>query len=137
MPVLLEHLKHPSDLDWQDIEKIHQDTASDGLTLDRNQLDLWLAKGGWIMAGRFNDRLIGALLAIETPEGIELSHAGVRKLTQKRGVMHQLLHFICTWAQQNNKKLIVKPANELLQQSLLKRGFQKVDGYCYYLAQPL
>lgn len=132
MPVLLEHLHQPTEADWNDLEKIHQDTASNGLTLNRTELENWLASGGWIMAGRFNDRLIGAVLAKDNGQHIELSHAGVRKLTQKRGVMHQLLHFICTWSQQQQKTLWVKTSDNILQQSLQKRGFIIQDGACYY-----
>lgn len=132
MPVLLEHIHQPTDADWNDIEKIHQDTADSGLTLNRNALESWLTDGGWLMAGRFNDRLVGVVLAKNNGQQIELSHAGVRKLTQKRGVMHQLLHFICDWSQQQQKTLVIETANQNLQQSLQKRGFIISNGSCYY-----
>ena len=38
MPVRLEHIQQPSDADWQDIGKIHQDTASSGLVSTPQQL---------------------------------------------------------------------------------------------------
>src|SRR5690606_15898482 len=90
MPALLEQINKPAEADWIDLEKIHQDTASNGFLLNRQQLQAWFDQGGWVMAGRFNDRLIGALLAKQTEQGIELSQAGVRTITQRRGVMHQL-----------------------------------------------
>lgn len=132
MPVLLEHLHSPSSADWQDLEKIHLDTAETGLLLNNQQLEQWLADGGWIMAGRFNDRLLGTVLAKDNGDYVELSQAAVRKLTQRRGVMHQLLHFICLWCKDNNKALLVQNAPEFVQQSLLKRGFQNREGNCYY-----
>lgn len=135
MPVLLEHLTQPNSADWQDLEKIHQDTADNGLTLSSEQLQQWLAEEGWIMAGRFNDRILGALLAKEHDNLVELSQAGVRTLTQKRGVMHQLLHFICAWSQEHNKTLVIKTLPTNLQQSVLARGFQKRDEAWYYPAK--
>ena len=132
MPVFLEHIEQPSPADWQDIEKIHQDTHANGLTFNRPQLEEWLAAGGWIMAGRFNDRLIGLILAKHTHDQIELSQAAVRTLTQQRGVMHQLLHHVCQWSQQENKPLYAQVNNTALQQSLSKRGFQINQQNCYY-----
>lgn len=135
MPVLLEHLHQPSEADWADIEKIHQDTANNGLTLNRAELEQWLVDGGWIMGGRFNDRLIGAVLAKDNGQQVELSHAGVRALTQNRGVMHQLLHFICSWSEEQQKPLLIQTSDHSLQQSLQKRGFIIQAGACYYQPQ--
>ena len=132
MPVKLEHLHTPTTVDWQDLEKIHQDTASNGFRLTQEQLHSWLEDGGWIIAGRFNDRLIGALLARETPAGVELSQAGVRSVTQRRGVMHQMLHFIQRWAQEEGKRLLVRDCPENLRPALQHRGFMAADGELQY-----
>lgn len=132
MPVRLEHIHTPSAADWQDLEKIHQDTASDGFTLTQQQLQSWLDDGGWIMAGRFNDRLIGALLARRSATGVELSHAGVRTVTQRRGVMHQLLHFICRWSDAEQQPLQVTDCPEILQPALAHRQFRQQDKHWVY-----
>lgn len=128
MPVLLEQIHRPTEADWTDLEKIHNDTAHDGLLLNPQQLQQWLDEGGWVMAGRFNDRLIGALLAKETAQGIELSQAGVRRITQRRGVMHQLLHFICAWSKTQGKVLRISSCPSVLAAALEKRGFTEQDG---------
>lgn len=132
MPVKLEHIHTPTAADWQDLEKIHQDTGATGFAADRSALEQWLADGGWIIAGRFNDRLIGALLAQETRGGVTLSQAGVRSVTQRRGVMHQMLHFIQRWAQEEDKRLVVRDCPENLQPALQHRGFMAADGELQY-----
>lgn len=132
MPVLLEQINKPTEADWVDLEKIHLDTASNGLSLNRQQLQVWIEQGGWIMAGRFNDRIVGALLAKQTEHGIELSQAGVRTITQRRGVMHQLLHFIAHWAKENQKTLCIVECPKSLEAALLKRGFVLNDTTLVY-----
>ena len=63
MPVYLECIQSPTDADWQDLQKIHEETAADGLTKNMNELHNFLSRGGEILAGRFNDRIVGAILA--------------------------------------------------------------------------
>lgn len=133
MPVLLEHIEEPSTTDWQDLEKIHLDTPTDGFLLNTDQLQEWLKNGGWVMAGRFNDRIVGALLAKEVDGQVLLAHAGVRTITQRRGVMHQLAHFICRWAQQEKKTLRVNNCPTSLQPALKNRGFIQKDDHWLYL----
>ncbi len=101
MPVKLEHLTAPTDADWNDLNKIHQDTAISGLTLSETDMKGWLTADRWIVAGRFNDRVVGAFLAERNQNEVRLSQAGVRSITQRRGVMHQMIHFIQRWADQN------------------------------------
>ena len=132
MPVLLEHIHQPNDADWQDIEKIHQDTADNGLTFNRQQLEQWLAEGGWLMAGRFNDRLIGLVLAKRTNQGVELSQAAVRKLTQRRGVMHQLVHHIQAWSAEQQQPLQINNCADMFNNALQRRGFILLGGTWQY-----
>lgn len=132
MPVLLEHIHQPTDADWQDIEKIHQDTADHGLTFNRQQLEQWLAEGGWLMAGRFNDRLIGVILAKRTNQEIELSQAAVRKLTQHRGVIHQLVHHIQAWSTEQQCPLFIHHCPPDFNSALQKRGFVLFEGTWHY-----
>ncbi len=132
MPVRLEHISTPTAADWLDLEKIHLDTGTAGFAADRATLEQWLADGGWVMAGRFNDRIIGALLARETSQGIELSQAGVRTVTQRRGVMHQMLHFIQRWAGEEGKVLSITACPDALQPALDHRGFTSVGAIWKY-----
>ena len=132
MPVLLEHIHQPTEADWNDIEKIHQETLTNGLTFDRAQLEQWLASGGWIMAGRFNDRLIGLMLAKGNAGYVELSQAAVRKLTQRRGVMHQLMHHILVWSEEQQRPLVLSQCTAILNNALQKRGFVQQGNSWHY-----
>ena len=128
MPVRLEHIHSPSPQDWIDLQKIHQETAQDGLTLDIDALKQWLKTDHhWILAGRFNDRIVGCCLAaLETDKQVTLSNAGVRSITQRRGVMHQLLHHICLWANQEGKCLQIHTPPADLHSALKKRQFDVI-----------
>ncbi|MEQ3691976.1 MAG: acetyl-CoA sensor PanZ family protein [Alcanivorax sp.] len=122
MPVKLEHLTQPNDADWVDLEKIQNETAPYGLA-SASDLKNWPDDSHWFIGGRFNDRIIGALLAEKSGNAITLSAAGVRQITQRRGVMHQMLHFIQKWAVESGFSLAVKVSDDSLRASLLKRGF--------------
>ena len=136
MPVRLEHIRTPTAADWLDLEKIHLDTGSTGFAADRATLEQWLADGGWVMAGRFNDRIIGALLARETANGVELSQAGVRTITQRRGVMHQMLHFVQRWAREEGKVVCIAHCPAALENALQHRDFRRInDSWRYNLPE--
>ncbi|MCB2386299.1 acetyl-CoA sensor PanZ family protein [Thalassolituus alkanivorans] len=132
MPVKLEHIQSPADADWNDLDKIHQETATNGLLSDRTALEQHLQSGGWIMAGRFNDRIIGVMLANESNEGVLLQQAAVRTITQRRGVMHQLLHFIQQWATDEGKTLLIEACPDDLTAALQHRGFTLKDNLWTY-----
>ena len=67
MPVKLEHLTSPTEADWQDLNKIITETAPLGLNPSADdtvvELSQWLSNDRWVIGARFNDRIIGALLA--------------------------------------------------------------------------
>lgn len=133
MPVKLEHIRTPEAADWQDLEKIHLDTAIDGFTKNPEQLQQWLNDGGWIVAGRFNDRLIGAFLAREVaPNVVELSNAGVRTVTQRRGVLHQMIHFVSKWSREEGKALQVSECPPDFSPALEHREFVRNDTFWVY-----
>ncbi|WP_186436026.1 acetyl-CoA sensor PanZ family protein [Thalassolituus sp. C2-1] len=132
MPVKLEHIQSPADADWNDLDKIHQETTTNGLLSDRTALEQHLQSGGWIMAGRFNDRIIGVILANESNEGVLLQQAAVRTITQRRGVMHQLLHFIQQWATGEGKTLRIEACPDDLTAALQHRGFTLKDNLWTY-----
>ncbi len=137
MPVKLEHIHQPSEADWTDLSKIQQETSPDGLSKDHDALNQWLDNDHWVIAGRFNDRLIGALLAEKiNATTVELSAAGVRAVTQRRGVMHQMIHFIQRWADSEGIQLIIAPNCPVaLQQALLRRGFESFEDKTLYNPQ--
>lgn len=137
MPVKLEHISKPSEEDWSDLGKIHLDTQPEGFSKPRDELEKWLTDGGWIIAARFNDRLIGAMLARSDERQCvtELSDAGVRSVTQRRGVMHQLLELIKQWAQHENRQLKISNPPKHLVEPLNRRSFINRDGSCYFSPQ--
>lgn len=127
MPVKLEVITAPTDADWQDLEKIHQDTASHGLTMPCSELQPWLTSQHWVFAGRFNDRIIGVMLAEQRQQMVYLSNAAVRSITQRRGVMHQMLHFMQRWAQEQHVDLVIADCPEALTPALAARNFQHIS----------
>jgi len=126
VPVRLEHLTQPTPADWADLEKIHNETAPHGLATPAALQD-WCDETHWFIGGRFNDRIIGAILAERHNNTVHLSAAGVRKITQRRGVMHQLLHFVCRWANEEALTLTISDSKDSLSEAIQRRGFE-ADG---------
>ncbi len=124
MPVKLEIITTPSDADWLDLSKIHHETAQHGLTMSPEALASWLSEGHWVFAGRFNDRIIGCVLAEQHGDQVQLHSAAVRAITQRRGVMHQMVHFIQRWATDNQQSIVINECPQSLHTALLKRDFQ-------------
>ena len=137
MPVKLEHLTSPTEADWQDLNKIITETAPLGLNPSADdtvvELSQWLSNDRWVIGARFNDRIIGALLAERSDSSaVILSAPGVRAITQRRGVMHQLLHFIQRWADEESLTLEINIAACDLRNPLCNRGFSGDDNRLYY-----
>ena len=66
MPVHLEHITQPTQQDWIDLGKIYTDAPQEWLTDASDiqaSLQELLDQGEWLIAGRFNARLLGALKA--------------------------------------------------------------------------
>lgn len=135
MPIKLEQIQSPNEADWNDLNKIHQETPNNGLVYDQAQLEQWLASGGWLIAGRFNDRIIGVILAKRQDNIVELSQAAVRQITQRRGVMHQMLHFIQRWADENAIQLAISDCPDFLADALSHRHFKQNEGTWRYNTQ--
>ncbi|ASP37474.1 hypothetical protein CHH28_01735 [Bacterioplanes sanyensis] len=128
MPVRLEHIRTPSAQDWIDLGKIHADTQPLGLKMDSTALGDWLQQPNhWLLAGRFNDRIVGCLLAQQQGEVVVLSNAAVRTITQRRGVMHQLLHHVCDWAQHESLALEFHAVPSELEDAVKTRGFLLIN----------
>lgn len=114
MPVYLEHINQPTESDWIDLEKIYTQNPKAWL----NESD-----ANWFIAGRFNSRLLGAVIAKKIDNNVTLNYFCVREITRNRGVAHQMLHHINRWADENGHTLIIQNVPETLSTSLEKRGF--------------
>ena len=67
-----------------------------------------------------------------TEDGLLLHQAGVRSITQRRGVMHQLLHFIQLRARERKQTLLIKDSPDWLSEALQRREFQLINGVFKY-----
>lgn len=126
MPVHLEHVTQPSEQDWIDLGKIYSDAPQEWLNDPsdiKSSIQALLDQGTWFISGRFNARLLGAMKAEQKDNEITLSHFCVRKITVNRGVAHQMLHHMSTWADKNGYTLIAKGVPEELAKPLIKRDF--------------
>lgn len=93
MPVYVESVTQPSPQDHADLAKIYADAPEWLLAPHASAEELIEAAltEGSLIAGRFNDRLLGAALLQRDGSTWRLSHLCVRKLTRKRGVGRRLL----------------------------------------------
>lgn len=126
MPVHLEHITQPTQQDWIDLGKIYTDAPQEWLTDTRDiqaSLQELLDQGEWLIAGRFNARLLGALKAEKDGNTINLRHLCVRNVTINRGVAHQMLHHMNKWADENGYILVAKDVPDELSAPLISRGF--------------
>lgn len=93
MPVFVEALTEPSQQDRIDLAKIFADAPPWLLEPYENAealIEAGLADGS-LIAGRFNDRLLGAALLQRGAAHWRLSHLCVRKVTRRRGVGKRIL----------------------------------------------
>lgn len=130
MPVHLEHITKPTEQDWIDLGKIYTEAPQDWLSNPsdiKGSLKSLLANNIWIIAGRFNARLLGAMKAQKDGSNILLSHFNVRKITVNRGVAHQIFHHMSNWADENGYTLIAKDVPSELANSLKNRDFIEIN----------
>lgn len=94
MPIVVQALNAANYQDQEDLRKIYRD-APDWLfspfSGEDDLIDSALAEGS-LIAGRFNDRLLGAALLQRHHEVWYLSHLCVRKVTRRRGVAERLVN---------------------------------------------
>ena len=93
MPVYVVAIDAPSDQDRIDLAKIYAD-APDWLLAPHASADALIEAGlasGTLIAGRFNDRLLGAALLQRDEMDWRLSYLCVRKLTRGRGVARRII----------------------------------------------
>tara|TARA_R110001592_G_scaffold73464_1_gene224128 strand:- start:3583 stop:3981 length:399 start_codon:yes stop_codon:yes gene_type:complete len=125
VPVKLEHINQPTPADWADIAKIQADTTDEQLLSPA--LQHHFEQQGWLIAARFNDRIIGVILVSRNHQTVTLSNAAVRSITQRRGVMHQTIHLLQRWASDQEITIRINTAPETLVLALEKRGFKRTE----------
>jgi len=121
MPIVVESLTEATYQDQQDLQKIYQDAPpwlfapqADGQQL----IETALADGS-LIAGRFNDRLLGAARLERHADFWLLSQLCVRKVTRRRGVAERLVAEASRMARLSGAELRLQaPAGHLEAQAL-------------------
>jgi ribosomal protein S18 acetylase RimI-like enzyme len=121
MPIVVQALNDANYQDQQDLQKIYRD-APQGLFTpysgDTQLIESSLADGS-LIAGRFNDRLLGAARLTRHDTVWYLSHLCVRKVTRRRGVAERLVNQAQKMASQAGAQLhLLAPAGHLEAQAL-------------------
>ncbi|CAI8762041.1 acetyl-CoA sensor PanZ family protein [Pseudomonas serboccidentalis] len=121
MPVIVQTLEDASYQDQQDLQKIYRDAPQwlfAPYTDDAQLIENCLADGS-LIAGRFNDRLLGAARLTRHDTVWYLSHLCVRKVTRRRGVAERLVNQAQKLASQAGTQLrLLAPAGHLEAQAL-------------------
>ncbi|WP_085725515.1 aspartate 1-decarboxylase autocleavage activator PanM [Pseudomonas sp. R37(2017)] len=121
MPIIVEPLNQATAQDRQDLQKIYHD-APDWLFAPfsgQSQLIEDCLHDDTLIAGRFNDRLLGAARLQRHQDAWHLSHLCVRKITRRRGVAERLVAEARKMAAQSGKTLrLLAPAGHLEAQAL-------------------
>ncbi|WLG90793.1 acetyl-CoA sensor PanZ family protein [Pseudomonas cucumis] len=121
MPIIVELLNQATYQDQQDLQKIYRD-APDWLFAPftgEMQLIEDCLQDGSLIAGRFNDRLLGAARLQQHHDVWHLSHLCVRKITRRRGVAERLVNEAQKMASQSGATLrLLAPAGHLEAQAL-------------------
>jgi len=130
MPVYVESVTQPSPQDLTDLAKIYAD-APEWLLTPYASADALIAAAladGSLIAGRFNDRLLGAALLQRGDQAWRLSHLCVRKVTRKRGVGRRLLEETQRQASEAGKPLrLAAPEGHLEASALAARTHLPLD----------
>ncbi|MCY1283510.1 PanD maturation factor [compost metagenome] len=132
MPVIVEVVNQPSAQDRLDLEKIYADAPAWLLAPHADAAALIAAglAAGTLLAGRFNDRLLGAALLERGADRWRLSHLCVRKVTRGRGVGQRLLDEAQRLAGTAGQPLhLAAPAGHLESQALAARSHLPLDLY--------
>ncbi|WP_160105338.1 acetyl-CoA sensor PanZ family protein [Pseudomonas izuensis] len=121
MPIVVELLNEATAQDQQDLQKIYRDAPQwlfEPFTGDAQLIETCLLEGS-LIAGRFNDRLLGAARLERHPDVWHLSQLCVRKITRRRGVAERLVREAQTMAAQSGATLrLLAPAGHLEAQAL-------------------
>ena len=130
MPIIVEPLNEATYQDQQDLQKIYRDApgwlfapfAGDFQLIEACLLD------GSLIAGRFNDRLLGAARLQRHSDVWHLSQLCVRKITRRRGVAERLVNEAQKMASQSGATLrLLAPAGNLEAQALAAKLKMPLD----------
>lgn len=127
MPVILEVFRADQALsgaDHQDLERLRADHPAPGDTAQQR----W-QKGQWLVAGRFNDRILSAAWVEDQHPWWRIDDLCVRKMTRRRGVARQLLTLLIRQAEQAGRGLILAAdeAAEVMAPLLQQLGFVRTE----------
>jgi len=121
MPIIVQALKDASYQDQQDLQKIYRDAPEwlfAPFSGEAELIESALADET-LIAGRFNDRLLGAARLQRHHNVWHLSHLCVRKVTRRRGVAERLVNQAQKMASQAGAELrLLAPAGHLEVQAL-------------------
>ncbi|MBC3774680.1 acetyl-CoA sensor PanZ family protein [Pseudomonas sp. SWRI99] len=124
MPIIVQTLKNATYKDQQDLQKIYRDAPQwlfAPFSAEADLIETALADGSFI-AGRFNDRLLGAGRLQRHQDVWYLSHLCVRKVTRRRGVAERLVNQAQKMASQAGADLrLLAPAGHLEIEALAAR----------------
>ncbi|MBK5519591.1 acetyl-CoA sensor PanZ family protein [Pseudomonas sp. TH10] len=121
MPIVVESLKEANYQDQQDLQKIYRDAPQWLFAPFASQQQLIEAclGDGSLIAGRFNDRLLGAARLQRHQNVWHLSQLCVRKITRRRGVAERLVDEARKMARDAGATLhLLAPAGHLDAQAL-------------------
>ena len=121
MPVIVELLNEATYQDQQDLQKIYRDAPDWLFAPFASDLQLIEAclRDGSLIAGRFNERLLGAARLQKHQDVWHLSQLCVRKITRRRGVAERLVNEAQAMASQSGATLrLLAPAGHLEAQAL-------------------
>lgn len=124
MPVTVETIRTPSQQDLTDLAKIYADAPAWLLAphADAESLIQAALAEGSLIAGRFNDRLLGAALLHRDASHWQLSKLCVRKVTRRRGVGRRIIDEARRLATEAGQELqLAAPADQLEVQALAAR----------------
>jgi len=121
MPIVVQALKDASYQDQQDLQKIYRDAPEwlfAPFSGEAELIESALADGT-LIAGRFNDRLLGAGILQKHHDVWYLSHLCVRKVTRRRGVAERLVNQARKMASQSGAELrLLAPIGQFEAQAL-------------------
>ncbi|SDS09758.1 acetyl-CoA sensor PanZ family protein [Pseudomonas granadensis] len=130
MPITVQVLQDASYQDQQDLQKIYRDAPPwlfAPFSGDSGLIESSLADGS-LIAGRFNDRLLGAGRLQRHHDVWYLSHLCVRKVTRRRGVAERLVNQAQEMASQAGAELrLLAPAGQVEAQALAAKLHMTLD----------
>lgn len=124
MPVILDHVTQASEQDLIDLEKIYADYPAATRWADI-QNKVANNSGIKLYAGRFNDRLLGAVTAKNENGKLVLNDFCVRAITRKRFVARDILRLVLEQESASTVELSICQESEGIDKLLSNAGFSR------------